>query len=293
MGVFAQLGTVDDPELSAVLAAHFRGLLSTVVVQDAPTRQRLAKMLKQKNYPAPDMLALTNVMAAGARAGEPPGFGGAGERANALQRAACRGCDPSLATPLPHTAGISKMRDKAVAESLGMGATDWPQGCLGYAFNLVRPAHTGHRASILASLLSGTLVFERLQEAEAYREFLTQVGGWGGWWVDGWMTHMWRLPAALLACLPCGLDARCAASLDSLLTLRACRLMACCLQKVRCSAGTILCLDGGRISSNGVVSGASFSVLPLEKADHRFGSSGLLGEVRPAAGPDGGAVECC
>jgi hypothetical protein len=283
VGVFAQLGTVDDPELSAILAAHFRGMLSTVVVQDAPTRQRLAKMLKQKNYPAPDMLALTNVIAAGARAGETPGFGGASERANALQRAACRGCDPSLATPLPHTAGISKMRDKAAAESLGMGATDWPQGCLGYAFNLVRPAHTGHRASILVNLLGGALVFETLQEAEAYREFLTQVGGWvGGAAGGGWMRLIGRLPGASWMC--------CAH--DPLLTLRACCLMACCPQKVRCSAGTILCLDGGRIGSNGVVSGSSFSVLPLEKADHRFGSSGLLGEVRPAARPDGGAVKC-
>ena len=70
-------------------------------------------------------------------------------------------------------------------------------------------------------------------------------------------------------------------------------LMACCLQKVRCSAGTILCLDGSRIGSNGVVSGASFAVLPLDKADHRFGSSGLLGEVRPAAGPEVGADKCC
>lgn len=41
-----------------------------------------------------------------------------------------------------------------------------------------------------------------------------------------------------------------------------------------------LSLDGRRIMANGVVSGASFQVPALEKADMRFGSSGALGEVR-------------
>ena len=52
---------------------------------------------------------------------------------------------------------------------------DWPHGCLGYAFNLVRPALPGHRAGLLYSLLGCVLVFETLQDASAYRELVTQV----------------------------------------------------------------------------------------------------------------------
>ena len=55
------------------------------------------------------------------------------------------------------------------------------------------------------------------------------------------------------------------------------------LQKLRTSCNTILCLDGGRISATGIVSGSSFVVTPLDKADLRFGSSGAAGEVRAAA----------
>lgn len=56
-----------------------------------------------------------------------------------------------------------------------MSATDWPRGCLGYAVNLVRPTHKGHRANVLFSQLSNMLVFETLQDAEEYKEFLSQV----------------------------------------------------------------------------------------------------------------------
>ena len=56
-----------------------------------------------------------------------------------------------------------------------MGPNDWPQGCLGYAFNLVRPTGRGHRASLLYSLLGNVLVFQTLQDASAYRELVTQV----------------------------------------------------------------------------------------------------------------------
>lgn len=56
-----------------------------------------------------------------------------------------------------------------------MGPNDWPEGCLGYAFNLVRPMQPGHRARLLYSLLGNVLVFETLQNASAYRELVTQV----------------------------------------------------------------------------------------------------------------------
>lgn len=55
-------------------------------------------------------------------------------------------------------------------------------------------------------------------------------------------------------------------------------------QKLRTGCATILTLDGSRITSNGIVSGASFAVQPLDRAEQRFGSSGLLGEVRAVGG---------
>lgn len=39
-----------------------------------------------------------------------------------------------------------------------LGADEWPEGCVGYAFNLVRPALKGHRASLLYPMLGQTLV---------------------------------------------------------------------------------------------------------------------------------------
>lgn len=56
-----------------------------------------------------------------------------------------------------------------------MAPQDWPQGCLGYAFNLVRPTKPGHRASLLYSLLGNVLLFETLADASTYRELVTQV----------------------------------------------------------------------------------------------------------------------
>lgn len=55
------------------------------------------------------------------------------------------------------------------------------------------------------------------------------------------------------------------------------------LQKLKVGAGTILTLDGRRITSQGIVSGASFRVIPVEQADVRFGGSGAVGEVSGAA----------
>lgn len=69
-------------------------------------------------------------------------------------------------------------RARAAGASAGqLGPKEWPGGCLGYAFNLVRPAWEGHRAALLAGLLGQTLVFETLQQASDYREYVTQVSG--------------------------------------------------------------------------------------------------------------------
>lgn len=112
VGVFAQLATVDDAALSAVLAGSYRSMLTTVVLADSAARQRLSALLAQKRLAPPDMLPMSMLVAGAAKAGDSPGFAGASERAHALQRAACRGADPPLALPLPHTIAISKMRDR-------------------------------------------------------------------------------------------------------------------------------------------------------------------------------------
>ena len=54
---------------------------------------------------------------------------------------------------------------------------DWPVGCINYAVNLVRPVRQGHRKKVLFHLLSSGLVFEDLELAGRYREFVTQVPG--------------------------------------------------------------------------------------------------------------------
>jgi len=39
-----------------------------------------------------------------------------------------------------------------------LGAQEWPAGCLGYAFNLVRPVLQGHRADLLYPCLGSSMV---------------------------------------------------------------------------------------------------------------------------------------
>ena len=56
-----------------------------------------------------------------------------------------------------------------------MGLSDWPEGCINFAVNLVRPVQEGHRRKALYSVLSQTLVFDTLENASSYREFVTQV----------------------------------------------------------------------------------------------------------------------
>lgn len=51
----------------------------------------------------------------------------------------------------------------------------WPEGCLGYAFNLVRPKELGHRALLLHGVMGHTLVFETEKLASAYKVYTAQV----------------------------------------------------------------------------------------------------------------------
>ena len=73
------------------------------------------------------------------------------------------------------------MHNGAVTLAGALGAdvesapTAWPEGCLGYAFNLVRPKRAGHRACLLYNMLGHTIVFRTLAEASAYRLDLAKV----------------------------------------------------------------------------------------------------------------------
>ena len=46
----------------------------------------------------------------------------------------------------------------AGSKDLELGATDWPEGCLGYAFNLLRPTQPGHRRQLMFSAFGTQLV---------------------------------------------------------------------------------------------------------------------------------------
>lgn len=59
--------------------------------------------------------------------------------------------------------------------ALEMDPQKWPEGCINFAVNLVRPVQAGHRKNILFKVLGSSLVFESLESASRYREYVTQV----------------------------------------------------------------------------------------------------------------------
>lgn len=63
----------------------------------------------------------------------------------------------------------------ALGADIEAAPTAWPQGCLGYAFNLVRPTRAGDRAHLLYNMLGHTIVFRTLAEASAYRLDIAKV----------------------------------------------------------------------------------------------------------------------
>ena len=88
--------------------------------------------------------------------------------------------DDPLPVALPHASAINQLRraKKPIPDGT-IGPGEWPEGCLGYAFNLVRPAagHEGIRQSLFWTLLSRTLVFTTLETAENYREAVLRLSG--------------------------------------------------------------------------------------------------------------------
>jgi hypothetical protein len=180
VGVFAQLITIDDDRLATVASAALRPTLGVIVVKDNTSTTKLTAALTAKKYPIPDVLPLTQINTyRGSKQGEIPGFSDAGDLAKALTHSACAGTDRALCLPLPHQKSNNNNNNnnnKKNKDGAGGSSTmNWPHGCLGYLCNLVRPVHTGHRATIIYGLLSGTLIFETLDDATKYRMYVTQT----------------------------------------------------------------------------------------------------------------------
>eukprot|EP00884_Botryococcus_braunii_P005311 jgi/Botrbrau1/14781/Bobra.0284s0014.2 len=173
IGVFAAMGTVEDAALSSILGAHYRGYMQLVLVADNGCRERVTKKLAREKLPVPDMLAFTHMQGySGSKGSASPPLQEASAHCQQLVSSACSGSDPPLSLPLPHTKALGRCSGQGACP---LGPLDWPDGCCGYAFNLVRPVISGHRTSLLQPLLGQTLVFETLRTAAQYRETMTQV----------------------------------------------------------------------------------------------------------------------
>ncbi|GLC56261.1 hypothetical protein PLESTB_001085700 [Pleodorina starrii] len=187
IGVVAQLATVDNPHLAALLSAAFSSTLQILVVRTYECIKRLRDMLTANRNQLPSMLAINMVQGftgdGGRQAAEmAAAMRNVSQEARDLQAAACEGADPALPMLLPHTRMLMGANPERVRSAAGAGpaADEWPHGCLGYAVNLVRPAIGGQRATIFYSQLGRTLVFETLDQAAAYRTYVVQALGCAG-----------------------------------------------------------------------------------------------------------------
>jgi hypothetical protein len=207
VGAYAQLGTVEDPRLAEVVSAAYCTTLQTLVVASYEGVERLRERLRKAGSAAvPSMLPLTMVQgfsaepearayAAGGAAAERR----AGALYHSLLRDACGAgrADAPLPMALPHTRALlaagsggnggggngNNNNNPPSARPpprgpdgrpAGPAADEWPEGCLGYVVNLIRPARRGTRATLLYSQLGRSLVFEALPQAAAYRRYVTQ-----------------------------------------------------------------------------------------------------------------------
>ncbi|KAK9800826.1 hypothetical protein WJX73_002958 [Symbiochloris irregularis] len=170
LGVFAQLTSSTDEALARVLSAGFGGMMKVVVVSSNACRQRLTQRLEASQRPVPDIMCTSHTQPFRAHKGEVPGVRNASARAQQLMAEACSGSDACLPWALPHARALAN-RDPS---GFALGPNDWPEGCLGYGVNLVRPVVRGHRALVLYPMMGPVLVFETLEHASNYREYITQ-----------------------------------------------------------------------------------------------------------------------
>ncbi|PNH02580.1 Structural maintenance of chromosomes flexible hinge domain-containing protein 1 [Tetrabaena socialis] len=188
VGVGAQLATVDNRQLSAVMAAAFPQTLQLLMVRTYECVKRLRAMLSANGCTLPSMLP-TNMMQGFQAEGRALADAVAATRmspeAAELHAAACDGVDPALPMALPHTRALLNMppgractdrqRVRAAAAAGVPAATEWPPGCLGYAVNLLRPLVPNHRPTIWYSQLSRTLVFQTQDQAAKYRKDVVET----------------------------------------------------------------------------------------------------------------------
>ena len=81
----------------------------------------------------------------------------------------------SSCSKLGNTSLLIECYDAGDVQEGELSSTDWPEGCLGYAFNLVRPTRPGLRAEVLYKMMGRMLVFTSLELALAYAQFVTQA----------------------------------------------------------------------------------------------------------------------
>lgn len=59
--------------------------------------------------------------------------------------------------------------------ALETGPQDWPDGCINFMVNLVRPVQQGHRKKIFYRIFGRGLVFDSLDSASKYRDCVARV----------------------------------------------------------------------------------------------------------------------
>ncbi|KAF8056436.1 SMCHD1 [Scenedesmus sp. PABB004] len=181
VGVFAQLGYVDEPRLSAVLAASYCAALQVMVVRSYEAIARLRGAAKAGGMAVPSMLSYSLIQEYTSESGPFGGdtvMRGVTPLARRLLEDACLGTDDPLPIPLPHTRQLCLLRSRSRdGQGLprGLAAEEWPPGCLGYAVNLVRPALPGTRKGLMYAQMGRTLVFETIKQAAEYRQWVVQT----------------------------------------------------------------------------------------------------------------------
>eukprot|EP00878_Enallax_costatus_P010991 GHUV01011479.1.p1 GENE.GHUV01011479.1~~GHUV01011479.1.p1 ORF type:complete len:515 (+),score=199.79 GHUV01011479.1:1894-3438(+) len=178
VGVFAQLGHVNEPRLSAVLAANYAGSLQVVVLKSYDAIIRLRTVALEQHMHIPSMTSHSLIQE---YVPEGPASAvrmtGMSELAQQLLDEACRGTDAPLPIPLPHTRSLCIMQNQGKALPSGLAADQWPEGCLGYSVNLVRPAIANSRKGVMFAQLGRTLVFETVNQGAQYRQYAIKALG--------------------------------------------------------------------------------------------------------------------
>ncbi|CAD7703831.1 unnamed protein product [Ostreobium quekettii] len=177
VGVFAQLGTVTDQRLAAVLAAACGKSLRILVVRNFQCHERLIAELDKQCLGVPAMLPMDGVRKFDTEQREAQlqmQMTNQSALSAKLHEDACAGADEPLALLLPHTLAAMKRR-KGETSSYKLPPTSYPDGFVGFMCNLIRPAVQGHRSSVFWSMLNRNAVFETMKQAHAYRRYVTQT----------------------------------------------------------------------------------------------------------------------